>query len=210
MKIIKLVNEQDMQNNYIVATDTTAILIDGNAMVSQIEENLKMLDNKLKLSAIFLTHEHFDHIRQVDNLIAKYKCPVYISKLGKNNLYSPDKNVSVLDTPFKVTNKRQIKTFKDNEELIVGDLTVKCYLTPGHSMGSACFVIDDNMFTGDTVFKVSVGRSDLFGGDEAVQKISLIRIKNELSENVENFYSGHGANFNKSEMEYNVDNFLGE
>ena len=77
MKIIKIVSEKMGQNNYLVASENTAILIDGSAYVSQIEENLKML-GKVKLQAIFLTHCHFDHILELDNLIAKYNCPLYL------------------------------------------------------------------------------------------------------------------------------------
>ena len=107
-------------------------------------------------------------------------------------------------------NKKNIKTFKDSDEIKIGNILVKCYHTPGHSMGSSCFVIEDNMFVGDSVFRSDVGRTDLFGGDESVQKISLARILNDLSDGINNFYSGHGFNFSKEELVYNLSHFLGE
>lgn len=210
MKIIKIINKNHVQNNYLIIDKEDAILIDGSANVSQIEENLKISAEKEKLQAIFLTHEHFDHISELDNLISKYNCPVYIHETGKPNLYDENKNLSCLDKPFKITKKRNIKTFKDSEEINIGDINVKCYHTPGHSMGSSCFVIEDNIFVGDNVFRTDVGRTDLFGGDASVQKISLARILNELSDGVKNFYPGHGFNFSKEELVYNLSHFLGE
>ena len=98
----------------------------------------------------------------------------------------------------------------DGAEYTFGGIDIKCYLTDGHSRDSSCFVVGDNMFTGDSVFKVCVGRTDLFGGDENIQKISLRRIRDMLGNGVNNFYSGHGANFTHDEMVYVIDKTLGE
>ena len=105
MKIIKIVNEHYGQNNFLCVEGSEAILIDASANVSQIEENLKMCGEKPKLLAILLTHEHFDHIAELDNLVAKYSCPVFIHKLGKANLYDEKHNLSTLDRPFKIKTK---------------------------------------------------------------------------------------------------------
>ena len=107
MKIIKIVSEILSQNNYLVASENTAILIDGSAYVNQVEENLKILGNA-KLQAIFLTHCHFDHILEVDNLMAKYNCPIYIHSSGKSGLYKEDQNMSILDTLFKLKTRKGI------------------------------------------------------------------------------------------------------
>jgi len=66
------------------------------------------------------------------------------------------------------------------------------------------------MFTGDTVFKVDVGRTDMFSGDSNMQKISLERILNECSIGIKNFYAGHGVNFNDEELKYNLTRILGD
>ena len=211
MKIIKIVSKKKVQNNYLILDGENAILIDGSANVSQIEENLKISAEKEKLNAIFLTHEHFDHIMELDNLIKKYDCPVYIHVAGRDNLFDEKKNLSILiNDPFKIKSKKNIKTFEDGQEFEFGNIKISCYHTPGHSMGSSCFVVDNNMFVGDTVFKIDIGRNDLYGGDENIQKISLNRILNELSENIDNYYSGHGVNFNYEDLKYNLNHFLGE
>lgn len=209
MKIIKIISEKFGQNNYLVVKDQTAILVDGSAYVNQLEENLKLF-NGVKLQGILLTHCHFDHILELDNLISKYDCPVYIHKSGKSSLYKEDENMSILDNPFKIKTKKGIKTFNDSDEITIGNIVIKCFNTPGHTLDSSCFLIEDNLFTGDTLFKVGVGRFDLFGGDEGQLKISLERIKDILSVNVNSFYPGHGSNFNKEEMVYNIEHYLGD
>ena len=211
MDIIKIVQEKMSQNTYlIVKDDKDAILIDAGVFVNQIEEHLKMYSPKPKIHAILLTHAHFDHIEELDNIVGKYDCPVYIHKSGKAHLTSEDKNLSYLDKPFKIKTKKGITTFVDGETLTFGDIQVDCYNTPGHSIDSSCYVIGDNMFTGDTIFKVGVGRTDMFSGDEDVQRISLLRLRDELSEGINHFYAGHGANFGADELKYNVERTIEE
>ncbi|MGN0961777.1 MAG: MBL fold metallo-hydrolase [Christensenellales bacterium] len=210
MDIIKMVEEHMSQNSYLVIVDNDAILIDAGVGVSQIDEALQMFNPRPILRAVLLTHSHFDHILELDNILNKYKAVAYIFEKGKSMLYKADQNMSILDIPFTIKDKKNIKTFVDGEELEVGGIKVKCYNTPGHSIDSSCFVIEDNMFTGDTVFKIEVGRCDLFSGDEKQQEISLMRIKNTLSNGIEHFYPGHGSNFNKSELDYNLTRILGE
>lgn len=210
MDIVKIVDEYMSQNSYVIVEGEDAILIDAGVYVNKIEEALKMFSPKPTLRGVLLTHAHFDHIRELDNILKKYECPAYIFKAGKSMLYKEDQNMSIMDMPFKIKERKGIKTFVDGQGLEFGNLKVICYNTPGHSIDSSCFVIDDNMFTGDTVFKVECGRYDLYSGDENMLRISLERIKNELSKDVEHFYAGHGPNFNKSEMEYNISRLLGE
>ena len=213
MDIIKIVSEKNKesvsQNNYLVVLGKDAIMIDASASVKAVKENLNLY-NGVKLRAIFLTHCHFDHIAELDNLIEHFDCPVYIHKNGKSSLYKVEENLSFLDEPFKIKNRKNIKTFVDGDTMDYGDIHIQCYLTDGHSKDSSCFVIGDNMFTGDTVFKVCVGRVDMFGGNEFVQRISLQRIRDELSRGVNNFYSGHGANFDYDGMKYVIDSVLGD
>lgn len=210
MNIIKMVQEKMSQNSYLIIKDEDAILIDAGVFVGQIEENLKMFSPKPKLKAILLTHCHFDHILELDNIIAKYKCPAYIHKSGKPMLYDEKKNLSYIDSPFKIKAKKDVKTFNDGDILTFGDIEVVCYNTPGHSIDSSCFVVNDSMFTGDTIFKIEVGRTDMFSGDESVQRISLERLNNVLSEGINHFYAGHGVNFDNDDLKYNINRVLGE
>jgi len=210
MENLKVFQENMSQNSYVVVCDEDAIIIDAGASVNAINDNLKMFNPRPSIKAIFLTHSHFDHIQQLDQLVSKYKCPVYINKLGKQMLYDEKKNLSYLDTPFKIKEKKNIKTFVDGDIITIGNIEVKCFNTPGHSIDSSCFVIEDNMFTGDTIFKIEVGRTDMYSGDEFAQKITLERILNVLSEDVKHFYPGHGPNFDIDDLKYNIERILGD
>ena len=194
----------------IVGQEGNAVLIDGSAYVSEVEENLKIFDNKPRICAIFLTHAHFDHILELDNLCKKYNCCVYINKDGKKHLYDEMKNLSIIDKPFKIKQKKLIKTFVDGDEFDFHDFKVRCFATPGHSIDSSVFQIENNLFTGDTIFKVGVGRTDMFSGDKYIQRISLLRLKEENGFDCENIYSGHGVNFTKEELMYNIEHYLGD
>ena len=210
MDILKIFQEKLSQNSYLIVDEKDAILIDAGAFIENIEENLRMFNPKPKLRAVFITHCHFDHVAQLDNILTKYKCPAYIFKDGKSMLYDENKNLSCLDIPFKIKNKQDVKTFLDSESFEFGNINITCYNTPGHSVDSSCFVVGENMFTGDTIFRVEVGRTDLYSSDENVQRISLERLKNDLSNGVNTFYPGHGANFNNDELKYTITRILGE
>ena len=211
MEIIKMVESKMGQNTYLVVEGHDAILIDCGVGVDVIEENLKVYSPKPKIKGVFLTHCHFDHIGTLNDVMEKYKCLAYIAKSGKEMLYDPNKNLSNMDTPFVIKSKREVKTFGDMDTVSVGEsLNVKCYITPGHSIDSSCFEIENSLFTGDTLFKVDVGRTDLYSGDSNMLTISLERMLGDFEERIDCFYPGHGANFNSSEMKYNIGRILGE
>ncbi|MBE5736154.1 MAG: MBL fold metallo-hydrolase [Clostridiales bacterium] len=211
MDIIKIVDERMAHNTYLVIEGEGVILIDAGAHVSKIEEHLKMYSPKPRLEAIMITHAHFDHVMELDNIIAKYGCQAYIFKDGKPMLYNIDQNMSIMSpNPFKIKTKKDVRIFHDGDVFRFGDIEISCYNTPGHSQDSSCFVIGDNMFTGDTIFKVEHGRTDLYSGDRNQLRISLERILNDLSAGCELFLPGHGANFDKDELDYNLKRILGE
>ena len=211
MDIVKIVEEKMGQNTYIINDDETAVIIDAGASVEAIEEHINLFEHKPEVKAVLITHAHFDHIRNLDAILKKYDCKVYICKPGKEMLYSKDMNLSYLDEePFVIKAKRDIETFVDGDTLTFGALDFICYNTPGHSIDSSCFAIMDNLFTGDTVFKVGVGRTDMYSGNEDILRISLTRLKDEIAQDIKHFYSGHGANFDKEDFDYNVNRFLGE
>ena len=209
MKIIKMIAKGEIekygQNTYLVVKASDAILIDASVSPNEIQKNLMMFSPKPKLKAIFLTHAHFDHIFYLKDLAENFECPVFINKFSKDILKNKNKNLSILlDNPFEIKDL-YFKEFSDGDEMTIGDIGIKCYLTPGHSLDSSVFVVEDNMFTGDTVFKNSIGRIDLVGGDKSKLEISLERIKNELSMDIDTFYPGHDENFTKENLDSVVD-----
>jgi len=131
------------------------------------EKVLKFLEeNGLTLEAILLTHGHFDHVGAVKDLAEKTGCKVY---LHAGDLLLPENFTA---GPLYYTNH-----YDEGDVLEMAGLTIRVMHTPGHTEGSVCLFVDDVIFSGDTLFCHSCGRTDLPGGDpDAIMK-SLARLK---------------------------------
>lgn len=140
-------------NAYIVSSKDKAVLIDAPCEPDLI---MDMLDGR-KLLAILLTHGHVDHISAAEAIRKETDCKVYISEKDKNMLIDPKTSLaSYFSVDFYPCT--QSKSFKDGDLLTFEDMTFKVVETPGHTPGSSCFVIDNVIFSGDTLFKNSIGR----------------------------------------------------
>lgn len=173
--IKKLVVGSIDTNCYLVwDEDNNAILIDpadnANIIFSKINEF------NLNLNNIFITHGHWDHIGAVKELIQAYPVTILIHNDDKDSLISEDLNIQLVE---------------DGEEYTVGNRTYKIIHTPGHTPGSICISNGNNLFTGDTLFNGSVGRTDFPGGSTKDLMRSLDKLL-ELPENTV-IYPGHGA-----------------
>lgn len=134
------------------------IIIDPAANASKIEERLIKLD--AKPVAILLTHGHFDHILAVNELRRKYDIKVYACKEEEKLINSTMLNLS---ETFGMSYKTYADCYLENgEELKLAGFDILCIHTPGHTKGSMCYYFPscDVVFTGDTLFNLSVGRSD--------------------------------------------------
>ena len=154
-------------NCYILADEKTkaAAIIDPGDTVPEIKELVKK-DN-LDVRAIFLTHGHYDHVGGVAALRKKYKdIPVYLhpEDAGKDTELMPTR---ALDP---------VTLWRDGDVVMVGELQVEVLHTPGHSAGSVTLRCQDVLFTGDTLFAQSVGRTDFPGGSQEALMASLKRL----------------------------------
>ena len=191
------------QNTYFVCNDRVAVLIDASAPVERVQELLDIYS--VPLGAIFVTHAHFDHIATLDSLIDKFDCDVYIHKSGYDILYDVEKNLSYIDEEFIISNTSNIKTIEDDESIYgVFDDPIVTIHTPGHSLDSVCYRIEDIVFTGDTLFYGTVGRTDMYGGDSRIQKQSLLRLKDFIVD-ATRFCAGHGEDYIYSEAIDTID-----
>ena len=136
-------------------------------------------------SHIIITHCHFDHIGAVDALVNSYHCPVYACKDDEDILVEGKIALHENNGLF-VRNKINWLT---SENLKIGKFDIRVIFTPGHTSGSVMFVIDDVLFSGDTLFLESVGRTDLYSGSYSQLKQSL-KILNDLSLDMV-VYPGH-------------------
>ncbi len=132
---------------------------------------------EMKPVAILLTHGHFDHMGAAQAIKDRYHIPIYASKEEEKTLLDTKWNLTFYhyETPITLHADRYLS---DGEIFTAADITMKFILTPGHTPGSGCFYLEENhlLFSGDTLFCASRGRTDFPGGSEA-QIIKSIREK---------------------------------
>ena len=128
-----------------------------------------------KLRYILLTHGHFDHIKGVKSLKADFGGEVVIHNLDADCLYDSSKSLGDL-FGLSMPSIEADKTVTDGDTLVLGDTEIKVMHTPGHTVGGVCYIIDDMIFSGDTLFCDSVGRTDFPGGSAEVLTESLRRL----------------------------------
>lgn len=152
-------------NTYLLQIDNDVLLVDP---ASKAEKLIEILGER-NLIGILLTHGHFDHIKAVDGLYDKYHCPVYIHK--DDEPMARDKSSGSM---FGLVSYMSCPSIHIQEGINkIGSFEFEVIYTPGHSEGSVIYVFDDCIFTGDTLFKGSIGRTDLKGGSFSTIKQSL-------------------------------------
>lgn len=155
-------------NTYVSNDDTKdGFMVDPGGYTDRIEEYLN--EECITLKYIILTHGHCDHIGGVSAFKEKHPGLKVISSAREKEILSdPNLNSSIEFFGYGITVDADIYV-NDNDELNVGNTTLKFLSTPGHSPGGMCILAkeDENAvcYSGDTIFKLSVGRTDLYGGD---------------------------------------------
>lgn len=165
-------------------------VIDPGAQAEKIMA--RIAEEKLEVKYILLTHGHHDHIGGVRRLSKEYPdAEVYIGKNDHEMLTDTSKSYAAMRygqaDDFIVDRAR---TVDDGQELVLDELTIRVMETPGHTRGGVCYVCDDVIFSGDTLFYRDVGRCDLYGGNYDVLKTSLKKLA-ALDGNYR-VYPGHG------------------
>lgn len=156
-----------------ISEQKNAVLIDAPGPASNIED---VIDSKgLKLDRIILTHGHFDHIHALNRLVRKYGCKVFIDEKDAGMLTDMNECLAgAFGVPFKEF--RGAETFKDGDAFEVDGMEFGILETPGHTPGSVCIITPDAIFSGDTLFEGSVGRTDFRGGSEDELMKSVYRL----------------------------------
>lgn len=189
MNIIPFSIRPFMVNAYIIENEATkeAILVDPGNVSADIDQYLE--EKELSLKAILLTHAHADHILGLQYYVDKHAVEVYVHEADQEMLKNADYNLSTSfqKDPFTYHKARSIQ---DGDRLNLAGLTIEVLHTPGHTKGGVCFVIGENILSGDTLFARSIGRFDLYGGSEATLFNS---IRTKLYPLVgKTVYPGHG------------------
>jgi glyoxylase-like metal-dependent hydrolase (beta-lactamase superfamily II) len=191
MIIEKFINPPLENNNYLIIDDTVessrkpALLIDCSEFNEKIAETLKK--HNAYIERLVLTHGHFDHIIGIPE---NREFSVYMHKgdvewVENVNIILPMFNIEPMTPPHIDF------LFEEEHCFQFGNIKVQVILTPGHTKGGVCYLIDNYLFSGDTLFHGAVGRTDLQGGDYT-ELIDSIKMKLfTLPENTI-VYPGHG------------------
>lgn len=177
-------------NNYVVIDEKSheAIIIDCTQTPKDMLDYIK--NNNAQLKYILLTHGHFDHILGLNELSNEVIQKAYVHKDDKFLLDNINDFMDFISFPHVIAPK--IKNFFDEKtDLFLGENQIKIISTPGHTPGCVCFLIQNNLFSGDTLFCKSHGRTDMPKSSEKDMYNSLKKIFSSLPDQTQVF-PGHG------------------
>ena len=168
-------------NCYVVTNEKTleSVVIDPGDEVNTILDYLE--SNHLKCAGIFITHGHYDHVGAAADLKEETGAPLYMNPR--------DSAARGVDSHMIYRMEPDDKSYDDGDVIEAAGLRFTVLATPGHTPGGVTLLCEDALFTGDTLFKGSCGRTDLPGGDMEQELASLKRIC-ELPGDYE-VYPGH-------------------
>jgi hydroxyacylglutathione hydrolase len=146
-------------------------------------------DLDLKIKHILVTHGHPDHINALEPLLEATDARIYIHVDEVDYMQEVARSFG-MSTEFVTRRANNIQRVSDGEKIAVGKLSIRCLHTPGHSPGSQCFLVENCLFSGDTLFVDACGRVDMPGGDSKKMWWSLNHILQELDDSTI-VYPGH-------------------
>jgi glyoxylase-like metal-dependent hydrolase (beta-lactamase superfamily II) len=174
-------------NCYIVHAEgsKTCAVIDPGYEPERVLDHVAGLG--LTVDAVLLTHGHFDHVGGVEEIVRRTGCALWMSQSDWSQFPSP---MTAYFYPLANCDFTEVQFCEEDEQIHAGGVVFKAMSTPGHTHGSMCFLCDDILFSGDTLFCRSCGRTDLPGGSWEVIQESLGRLA-ELDGDY-TVYPGHG------------------
>ena len=178
-------------NSYVVYNDKYMIIIDPSVPYEKIRADFKQT-----LVGIFITHGHFDHFYELKSYlnVNNPDLKVFLHKNAIEKLQNSYLNYSSLYKELEINCDSRFVTVEE-VSFKYYDFDISLILTPGHSDCSYTILIDDLLFTGDFLFKESIGRTDLYTGSSFIMNQSLKKIMNlELLKKYDDYYiyPGHG------------------
>jgi len=194
---LEIENTGHITNCYIIKDKQTAkaCVIDPAFNEQQIEQTIKEINGIL--DTIIATHCHADHIAALAKLIENTKTKVYIHEQDYEGLYNKELNAEeIVSTKILPVQKERVVKCNDQDKITFGNTILEVIHTPGHTKGSITLYDEKNniLYSGDTIFSNSYGRTDLANGNHENMKESLDKLFNRF-EDIQVF-SGHGEDFN--------------
>ena len=139
------------------------------------------------MDSVLLTHGHFDHVGGVETIVKATNCALWMRESDYTQFKNPQNDFFY---PIHDCDFTEVRFCEEGEQIYAGGLTFTALETPGHTWGSVCYLCEDALFSGDTLFAGSCGRTDLPGGDWQTIMLSLERLA-EIEGNY-TVYPGHG------------------
>ncbi|GAB1476667.1 MBL fold metallo-hydrolase [Bacillota bacterium] len=176
MKIKRLIGGNLESNGYIIYDKEkgSCYIVDPGYEPKRYIKELEQMD--LRVLGILLTHHHYDHVGAVDGIVQRFDCPVYLHREDCDSYGKP------VDAALE-----HCRT------IMLGDEVIQVIHTPGHTKGSVCFYSEKSKlaFTGDTIFNVDLGRTDLADGSPVHMEESILNIISKWGNDI-TIYPGHG------------------
>lgn len=189
MRVITLDSAGYASNAYLIVDDDSKqfAVVDPSTDPSAADA---YFNDGYTLKYVLLTHGHFDHILFVDEWRAR-GAKVCIHEGDAEFLGDPSKSLYLQFFARDTKHQDADILLHDGSKLTIGDNIIDVISTPGHTKGSICYLFDDVMISGDTLFQGSIGRTDLYGSStadmqESIEKLSAIQTDYTV-------YPGHGG-----------------
>ena len=179
------------QNCYIISNSYgKALIVDPGNDKEKIEDYID--SNGINVIAILNTHAHFDHIGAVKYLKDKYNLPFFLHPADEKLLKTANLYIKIFDGTgiIKIPSVNYFYD-KNNMQQFANSFKIEVVFTPGHTQGGVCLFINNCLFTGDTLLKGQIGRTDLPGGNGKILNKSLKVISKLPSQTI--IYPGHGT-----------------
>lgn len=188
--MVKAIINYFTENTYIINEQNDCYIIDPGAPIDEISSYIT--EKELNVRGVLLTHGHFDHLYSINDVHEQYDCPVYIHEKERDFLFDPNLNLSsTISKPIQFKLKRYIESITDGATLPLGRATIKVLHTPGHTRGGVSYLYKRYVFSGDTLFKGTIGRTDLPTASKSDMDKSLRKLLSVCKDNTV-VYPGHG------------------
>ena len=191
MKIEKYVVGVIGTNCYLVINEATkeTVMVDPGDYPLKMQNAVK--EAGLKIQAVLLTHAHFDHIMGLDDVMKECQVPVYVEEADLDMMTDGRRNLSAsyVHGGYQYKNATPVK---DGQVLQIAGMQFEVIHTPGHTPGGCCYYMEKEgvLFSGDTLFQTSVGRSD-FPGGSASELVRSVKEKLLVLPEETHVYPGH-------------------
>ncbi|MBQ8844968.1 MAG: MBL fold metallo-hydrolase [Clostridia bacterium] len=191
MEIKRIISKILDSNTFVISKGDKAIIIDAGAKLEDVKNEI----NNKKVLGIFLTHAHYDHVFYCLDYAKEFDCKIYANKNSPEYFLDSDKNYG---EGFKIEDVLSFIFIEGENDIELENFAVHYICCGGHSKTDTLYLIENDLFVGDSLIGRSVGRMDLYGGN----KFSTLRTL-EILKNLEykTMHCGHGEDCDKQEQD---------